>query len=163
MKIFGKSLGEYVAFSKWILVFIFVVGMARLALSLAGVPNSTGKWLSVTVATLIGVLYFAIRVHTSGFGSYKNLLPIYVLQGLVGNAVIIPAIALAIVTGTDNIYSAPEFSGGQDGKTWVHAGAHLVLGTIMGPLLTWLVGCLIMFVTKKVVTKGQDAKAPASA
>lgn len=159
MKIFGKSLTEYLTFSKWILVFIFVVGIARLVLSLAGVPNSTAKWLSVTVATLIGVLYFAVRVHTSGFGSYKHLLPIYVLQGLVGNAVIIPAIALAIVTGTDNIYSAPEFSGGQDGKNWVHAGAHLVFGTIIGPLVTWLVGCLVMFVTKKISTKGENAKA----
>jgi hypothetical protein len=51
------------------------VGLARLGLSLAGLPNSTTKWLSLTVLTLLGVFYYGVRVHTSGFGSYKQLLP----------------------------------------------------------------------------------------
>jgi hypothetical protein len=163
MTIFGKRLSEYVAFSKPFLVFILVVGIARLALSLGGVPNSATKWLSITAVIWIGVSYFSIRVHTSGFGSYKHLLPIFVLQSLAAQAVIVPAIILAIFTGHDNIYSAPEFSFGQDGKTWLHVGAHLGLGTTIGPLIGWLVGCLIMFATKKLVTKDKDANAAARA
>ena len=68
--------------------------------------------------------------------------------------------SLAIFTGKDNIYSEPEFSFGSDGKTWLHVGAHLVLGTTIAPLISWLVGCLIMFATKKLVTRGRDARAP---
>jgi hypothetical protein len=161
MNIFGKRLAEYVAFSKPFLGLILVVGIARLALSLGGVPNSTAKWLSITAVMWIGILYFSIRVHTSGFGSYKHLLPILVLQGLVAQLVVVPAIMLAIFTGHDNIYSVPEYSFGQDGKTWLHVAAHLGLGTTIGPLVGWLVGCLIMFAAKKLVTKGKDTEAAA--
>ena len=133
MNIFGKRLSEYVAFSKPFLGLILVVGIARLALSLGGVPTSTAKWLSITAVIWIGVFYYSIRVHTSGFGSYKHLLPTFVLQSFAAQVIIVPAIVLAIFTGHDNIYSAPEFSFGQDGKTWLHVGAHLVQGTTIGP------------------------------
>ena len=163
MTIFGKRLSEYVAFSKPFLVFILVVGIARLALSFGGVPSSMAKWISITAVAWIGVLYYSIRVHTSGFGSYKQLLPICVLMAVVAQAIIVPAIVMAIFTGTDNIYSLPEYSFGTDGKTWLHVGAHLGLGTTIGPLIGWLVGCLIMFATKKLVTKDKDANAAARA
>lgn len=163
MKIFGKTVSEYVAFSKWILTLIVVVGIVRLALSLAGVPNETAKWFSVTGVLLIGIVYFAIRDHTGGFGSYKQLLPLYLLQWLVATAIIVAAIVLAIFTGTDNIYSAPEYSGGADGKTWFHVGAHVVLGTTVGPLVSWLVGALVLFVTKKVGPGGKETKSAARA
>lgn len=161
MTIFGKRLSEYVAFCKPFLGLILVVGIARLALSLGGVPNSTAKWLSITAVIWIGVLYYSIRVHTSGFGSYKQLLPICVLQGLAAQAIVVPGIILAIFTGKDNIYSAPEFAFGGDGKTWIHVGAHLVLGTTIGPLIGWLIGCVIMFATKKLVSKDKRAAARA--
>lgn len=163
MNIFGKSLSEYVAFSKPFLILIVVVGIARFVLSLAGVPHSSTKWLSITAVIWIGVLYYAVRIHTSGFGSYKHLLPVCVLQSLVSELIIVPAIILAIFTGVDNIYSAPEYSFGSDGKTWLHVGAHLGLGTTVGPLVGWLVGCVIMFATKKLVTKGKDTPAAARA
>jgi hypothetical protein len=163
MTIFGKSISEYYQFAKGILVLIVLVGIGRLALSLGGVPISIAKWLSITAVMWIGVLYYSVRVHTNGFGSYKHLLPIFVLQSLVAQAIIIPAIVLAIFTGNDNIYSVPEYSFGADGKTWFHAGAHLLLGTTVAPLVAWLVGCLIMFVTKKLVTRDKDTKAAAHA
>jgi len=148
--IFGKPLSAYVAFAKVILLLIVVVGVARLALSLAGVENATVKWLSISIVSLIGLVYYSIRVHTTGFGSYKQLLALIVLQGVVAQTIIIVGIVIAILTGRDNIFSAPEYSGGGDGKTWLHAGAHLIFGVIVGSLIGWLIGCLIMWVTKKV-------------
>jgi len=158
MNIFGKRLSEYVAFSTPFLVFILVVGIVRFVLSLAGVPNSAVKWFSITAVMWIGVLFYAVRIHTSGFGSYKHLLPICVLQSLVSEVIIVPGIILAIITGHDNIYSAPEYSFGSDGKTWMHVAAHLGLGTTIGPLVGWLVGCLIMFTAKKLMSRGKDAQ-----
>lgn len=159
MTIFGKRLADYVSFAKVFLWLIAIVGVVRLGLSLAGVENATVKWLSITVVSLIGVVYFSIRVYTSGFGSYKQLLPIVFLQSVVAQAIIIAGIVIAIFTVRDNIFSAPEYSGGGDGKTWLHAGAHLVLGLIVGPLIVWLIGCVIMWVTKKVVRKEEAAAA----
>jgi hypothetical protein len=158
MTIFGKRLSEYIEFARLFLILILIVGIVRLALSLTGTPNTTARWISITAAIWIGTVYYAIRAHTSGFGSYKHLLPIYVLQSVTAQIVIVPAILLAMYTGTDNIYSVPEYAFGQDGKTWLHAGAHLVVGTTVAPLISWLVGCVIMFVTKKVTTKDRDSK-----
>ena len=153
MTIFGKPLSEYVGFAKHILWLVAIVGIARLALSLGGVENAKVKWLSISVMLLIGLVYFSIRVYTSGFGSYKQLLVVLFLQNLVAQTIIIAGIVIAIFTHRDNIFSAPEYSGGGDGKTWLHAGAHLVLGLGVGTLLAWLVGCLIMWVTKKAVRR----------
>ena len=161
MTIFGKRLSEYVAFAKPFLILILVVGILRLALSLGGAPNSFARWLSITVVMWIGAIYFSIRVHTSGFGTYKHLLPLLVLQSVTAQLVIVPSIILAIVTGHDNIYSVPEFAFGGDGKTWVHVGAHLFIGTTVGPLISWLVGCVIMFATKKLTAR--DVRAGARA
>ena len=163
MTIFGKRPSEYVAFSKPFLSLILVVGIVRFVLSFAGVPNSAAKWFSITVVMWIGGLYYAVRIHTSGFGSYKHLLPICVLQSLTAQVIIVPAIILAIFTGHDNIYSAPEFSFGSDGKTWLHVAAHLFIGTTIGSVMGWLVGCLIMFATKKLASKGKNASATANA
>src|SRR5438034_11318803 len=117
MTIFGKRLSEYVAFSKPFLGLILIVGIARLALSLGGVPSSIAKWISITAVMWMGVLYYAIRGHTSGFGSYKQLRPICVLSSLAAQDIIVPAIVLAMITSHDNIHSIPEFSCGQAGTT----------------------------------------------
>jgi hypothetical protein len=159
MTIFGKPLSEYVSFAKPFLGLILVVGIIRLALSLGGVPVSAAKWLSITAVAWIGVVYFAIRVHTTGFGTYKHLLPICILQGITTQVVVVPAIILAIFTGQDNIYSVPEMFFGSDGKTWIHVAGHLVFGTTVGPLISWLIGCVIMFATKKLVTRDPKARA----
>jgi hypothetical protein len=164
MTIFGKRLSDYFAFCKPFLGIILIVGLGRLALFFAGVPNSAARWLSITVAIWIGVLYYGIKVHTSGFGSYKQLLPICYLMSLTAQLVIVPSIILAILTGHDNIYSIPENFFGNDGKSWLHVAGHLFIGGLtLGPLISWLIGSIIMFATKKLGAKEKDAKAPAQA
>ncbi len=150
MKIFGKTLSEYIGFSKWILLLIAVVGIGRLILSLAWLPNSEVKWLSVTVTELLGLIYYSVLVYTSGFGSYRHLLPLLVIQALVANVIVAGGILLAMATGINNIYAAPEYSGGVDGRTWTHAGAHIVFG-IVSSLVAWLVAAGLMFIVKKIV------------
>lgn len=151
MKIFGRQLSDYVAFSKVFLILIPVIGIARLALSIGGEPNSTVKWISVTALLWIAVLYYPVRLHTSGFGSYKQLLVILVLLNLAAQVIIISGILLAIFTGTGNIFSAPEYAFGGNGATWLHVAAHLLIGTTAGSLVPWLFGSLILFAAKKLL------------
>ena len=150
MKIFGKSISEYVRFQKVILWLIVIVGVGRLALSLGGVPNSTAKWVSITAVIVVGAVYCTMKVHTSGFGSYKHLLPVLVIQDALAELIVAASIVLAIFTHKDNIFSAPEFSGGSDGKNWIHVGAHLAVGFVIAPLVFWIIGCLILLVLKKL-------------
>lgn len=150
MRIFGKTISEYVSFQKVILWLIVIVGLGRLALSLGGVANSAARWVSITAVIIIGAVYCTVKLHTSGFGSYKQLLPVLVIQDGLSQVIVAASIVLAIVTQKGNIFSAPEYSGGGDGKTWGHVGAHLVFGFVIAPLFFWLVGCLILLVLKKM-------------
>ena len=150
---FGKSVTQYLGFQKVLLVLIVLAFLVRLALSLAGQPNSVAKWISVTVVMLAGVVYYGVAVHTSGFGSYRQLYPLLLFQSLLGEGLVALAIVLAIFTGTGNIYTAPEYSGGGDGKNWTHVIAHLVVAAVVLPLISWAIGSLIMLVTKKVAPR----------
>jgi hypothetical protein len=148
--IFGKRFSDYVRFQRLLLGLILAVGLARLGLSLAGLPDSTTKWLSLTVLTLAGLFYYGVRVHTSGFGSYRQILPLVFNQNVLSHGIIVAGIVIAIATGRDNVFTAPEYSGGGDGKNWLHVGAHVVLGMFAFSLVGWLLASIVMWVTKKV-------------
>ena len=150
---FGKTLAEYFRFQRVILALIVAAFVVRLALSMAGVANTTARWFSVTAVLLVGVVYYGVAVYRKGFGSYKQLYPLMLIQSIVGEGLVALGIVLAILTGRDNIYTVPEYSGGGDGKTWFHVGAHLILGVVVLPLVSWAVGSLIMLVTKKVAPR----------
>jgi hypothetical protein len=158
MTIMGKSPSEYFAFQKVIMILIIAVGLGRLGLSVAGLPVSTVRWLSLTALSLVGIIYCAVMVPRTRFGSYKHLLPLFVMQAGTANFIIAGGIALAAVTGTDNIYSVPEYSGPMAGSPWLHALGHLADGIIIGPLIGWLIGSAIMFVVYKV-SKGKPVGA----
>ncbi len=107
----------------------------------------------MTVVLLVGMVYYGVAVYTKGSGSYKQLYPLMLIQSIVGEGLVALGIVLAIVTSHDNIYTVPEYSGGGDGKTWLHVGAHLFLGIVVLPLVSWAIGSLIMVVTKKVAPR----------
>ena len=67
---FGKRISEYLNFQKVALIVLAVVGLLRLALSLAGMPTSKVAFLSMNVVTWAAAIYYGIAVYTKGFGSY---------------------------------------------------------------------------------------------
>lgn len=148
MTIFGKKLSEYVAFQRWALVATVVVGLLRLVLSLAGVADSTTRWLSMTVVGLIATVWYGVAVHTRGFGSYRQLLPLITIQGVLANLIVIAGILVSAATGKANIFTAPEYGG--DSSVAFHIFGHVVFGMGVGSLIGWAVASLVMFVTKKV-------------
>lgn len=148
MTIFGKKLSEYVAFQKLVLAIIVVVGLLRLGLSLAGVADATTKWLSMTAVVLVATIWYGIAVHTRGFGSYRQLLPLLVIQGIVANAIVIVGIAISAATGRQNIFTANEYGGNLNPA--LHIGGHVLFGAIVGPLIGWAIASIVLFVTKKV-------------
>jgi hypothetical protein len=156
MIIFGKPLSEYLRFSKLFLILIAVAGIVRLAISLSGAANDTAKWFSMTALMWIAVIYYSIRVHSTRFGSYKQLLPVLALPNFVAQAIAIVGITIAIATGNANIFSAPEYAFGGDGRTWTHVAAHLFIGTTIGSVLPWAVGCGILAITRKSIYQGDQ-------
>ena len=157
MKLFGKTFSEYVQFQKVFLIATAVVGLTRLGLSLAGADNSMATYFSMTVVLLAGLLYYGIRVHTTGFGSYLQVLPLIAIQSLVSSVIISVGIAITALTGTINIFSTQEFSG--DINHWAHAASHLLGGPTLFSVIFWVPASLAMLVTKLIVKR---PPAPAS-
>ena len=147
---FGKTGAEYARFERWILILIVLVFALRLGMSLGGVPNEVTKWMSINLVLLVGLVYCGVAVHTARFGSYKHLFPLLLFQNGIAHWLIGMAIILGIVTGKDNIFTAPEYFGGQDGKNWIHVFAHIVLVPPILSLMAWLFASAILFVTRKV-------------
>jgi hypothetical protein len=155
-KIFGKSFAEYIGFQKVWLALIAVVGIARLGMSLAGMPDATVKWAAMTVVGLAAIFYYGVVVHTSGFGSYKQLLPLMLIQSVLTNSIAIIGIALSMA-GLSNIFAAPEYSGIFAKMQWAHMLGHVLGGMGIGSLIGWGVASLVMLITKAVVKRPAHA------
>jgi hypothetical protein len=152
---FGKRISQYLGFQKAWLALIAAVGLARLGLSLAGLPDTTVTWLSMTVVGWVAIVYYGVAVHTRGFGSYKQLLPLILFQMLLVQAIAVAGILLAIA-GFPNIYAAPEYSGppfARSPNQWNHALAHLTIGIVVPVLLGWGVASLVLLITKRVARR----------
>jgi hypothetical protein len=152
---FGKRVSEYLGFQKVWLALIAAVGLARLGLSLAGLPDRTVMFLSMTAVGWAAVVYYGVAVHTRGFGSYKQLLPLMIFQMLLVQSIAVAGILLAIA-GFPNIYAAPEYSGppfARSANQWSHALAHLTIGIVVPVLLGWGVAALVLLITKRVARR----------
>ena len=78
----GKPLSAYLAFAKPVLALIAVVWLLRLGLSMAGIPVGAVRFVSVTGVVLLGALYFGWAVGQKGFGSFKQLYGLNLIQGI---------------------------------------------------------------------------------
>lgn len=157
---FGKSLLQYFVFQRPVLMLIAAVWLVRLLASMAGLPVSGARFVSVTGVVLLGALYYGWAVARKNFGSFRQLYGLNLVQGLFSQTLVALAIVLGIVMGQDNIYTIPEFyppSAGNDplglppdGKNLGHALAHVVVaGAIVIPLVGWLLGSLVLLATRR--------------
>ena len=159
---FGKSLSEYIDFQKPILMLLAAVWAVRLGMSLAGVPVAGAKFVSITVVLVIGALYYGWAVPRKGFGSFRQLYGLNLIQGVVSQTLVAAAIVLAIIMGKDNIFSIPEFYPPAqgipvlglpmppDGKSFGHAIEHIVVAGFIGfPIIGWLLGSVVLLATRK--------------
>jgi hypothetical protein len=155
---FGKPLAQYLAFQKVFLVLIAVVGLTRLVLSLAGLPDSATRWLSMTVIAVLGALYAGATAQARGFGGYRQLLPLVFFQVVIINTIAVLGILLA-VAGLPNIFAASEYSGPFAHQQSVHLLGHLTLGMVLPSLVLWAVASAAMWITKRFRAAG--ARLPA--
>ena len=93
---FGKRVSQYLSFQKVFLVLLAVVGLARLGLSLAGLPDTAVRWLSMNAVAWAAALYYGVAVHTSGFRSYKQILPLGFFQTVLQQSIAVLGILLSV-------------------------------------------------------------------
>ena len=151
---FGKSIYDYVVFQKPFLVLLAAVWLLRLVLSTAGVPVPFAQFASLTGVLVLGALYYGWAVSRRGFGSFKEIYVLNLIQSLFSQTLVALAILLGNLTGQDNIYTIPEFYPPAqgidlfglppDGKTLGHAIEHIVVAGAIGfPIIGWVLGSIV--------------------
>jgi hypothetical protein len=155
---FGKTVAQYLAFQKYLLLLTALVGLLRLGVSLAGAPNETAAWLSMNVVLWASAVYYGVAVQTRGFGSYKQILPLVFFQVAIYHAIAVLGIVLAMA-GMQNVFAAPEYSGPADAANQgLHALSHLTVGMVAAPLVLWAVASLAHWITRRVASGPAPAR-----
>jgi hypothetical protein len=111
---------------------IAVMGVIRFALTMAGLPNSTVKFFSMTAIITAGIVYFAIvsSTHKERLkDAYLLILPYMIIE--------VAALGYTWATGHQTIFHAQEYSfGGMPIAS--HTIGHLVGGLTWEPLFCFL-------------------------
>ena len=149
MKIDNHGLREHIRFLMPLFGLIAAVWLLRMVLDKAGTPPAIVRMVSVTVATAASILLAVLLIHFKAFGSYASVVVSAFLLELWSQLLICGAIAFSAVTGTANVYTAPEYS--FRSRPVAHIFGHLtgVLG--FGILLGGTMGCLLLWMLRRLV------------
>ncbi|HTS68097.1 MAG TPA: hypothetical protein VMO17_03865 [Terriglobia bacterium] len=149
MIIHGRSFREHVQLLWPLFAFIAAVWVLRMVLGFAGVPRWVLHWVSVTLATTVGVFLAVLLIYARHFGSYANVVFSVFLLAVWEQLLLSGAIAFAVVTGTHNIYSSPEFA--PLGTPLQHIVGHLTFGIGFVTLFGSAVGCGLYFLVSRIM------------
>ncbi len=152
MKVGEHTLREHLRLLAPLFAFLAAVWLLRLLLDLAGTPATVVRVCSVTVAGAVSVLMAVLLIHNRRFGGYPNIVLSAFLLQCCQQFLITSAIAIATVTGTRNVYSAPEFSGHL--SPLAHILGHLTFGVGLGTLFGSAMGSLLLWMLRKFVPAG---------
>jgi hypothetical protein len=147
--IHGRSFRDHLRLLWPLFVFIAAVWALRIVLGFAGPPKVVLHWVSVTLATSVAVFLAVLLIHARRFGSYANVVFSVFLLAAWEQLLISAAIAFAAVTGTHNIYAAPEYS--FQYTPLQHALGHLTFGIGFVTLFGSAVGCGLYFVVSRIM------------
>ena len=152
MKIGNRGLREHLDLLGPVFAVIGAVWALRMILAAAGAPGWLLGIASMTVATAVCVLLAALLMHIRGFGGYANVVAASLLLSIWGQLLIIVSIVFSVMTGKENIYTAPEFSiPGDDPLHIRHIVGHLVVSVPIGTLIGALEGCLVLWLLRSVM------------
>jgi hypothetical protein len=104
---------------------------------------------SVTVASAVSILLAALVIHFKAYGSYANVVVAAFLLEFWSQLLICSAIAFSALTGTTNVFAAPEYSfhSGPVAHIFGHLTGVLGSGTLFGAAT----GCLLLWMLRRLV------------
>lgn len=148
MKIGGRGLGDHLRLLAPLFGLIAAVWALRLVLDLAGAPRGVVRIFSVTVAGPLSVLIAVLLIHLRRFGSYASVIASAFILVLWVQLLVVLAVGFATLTGTSNIYIAPEYSFGSTAVR--HIAGHLTIGLAVGGIFGSGMGCALFWMLRRV-------------
>jgi hypothetical protein len=149
MRICGYRIRDHIRLLAPLFGFITAVWLIRLVLGALGVGFV--RMFSVTGADALAILLAAVLIHMRRFGSYPNVVAASVLLVVWGQLLIVLAIVFAVLSGTNNIFTAPQYSFPRDDThhlkhiagQFIYGGYGILLGAAMGCVLLWVLRMLV--------------------
>jgi len=152
MRIGNHGLGDHIRLLRPLFGLIAAVWLLRIILDKAGTPLSVVRMFSVTVAGSASILLAVLLIHFKAFGSYASVVLSAFLLELWAQLIISGAIAFSALTGTTNIFTASEFA--HSYPPLAHIIGHLTFGLGLGTLLGAAMGCLLLWMLRRLVPVG---------
>jgi hypothetical protein len=149
MRIGNHSLREHIRLLMPLFGFMMAVWALRIVLDAAGAPQAVVYACSVTVAGAVAVVMAVLLVHARHFGSYPSVVAAAFLLALWQQVLISAAIAFALLTRTQNVYTRPQFHPGM--PPLQHIQAQLTWGVGFSTLLGSAMGCILLWLLRRLV------------
>jgi len=140
---YGKRLARYARFVGVGMALIILIGLARFAAGVLGVPYERGTHLvSITITTMVLAVVYGARVAATGFGTYRHLLPMVVMLALTMYGFIVAAILVEGLGEIHGYFHAPGQGLAPGGMSVLdHIGGQLLAMTLsIGPF--WLLAAV---------------------
>jgi len=143
MSIFGKSLRDYFSFVRIGIILILVMGVVRFALGLSGVPYEKSTHLaSLTILGWILAVIYGHLARVTGFGRYRQLLPMAFALAVTMYGFIILAIVVESQGGLHGYFHAPGVGLMPSGMSVVDHVIGQLLAMLVTTVLLWALASL---------------------
>jgi hypothetical protein len=138
MSIFGKSVRDYFSFVRIGIILILAMGVVRFALGLSGVAYEKSTHLaSLTILGWILAVIYGHLARVTGFGRYRQLLPMAFTLAVTMYGFIILAIVVESQGGLHGYFHAPGLG--------LMPGGMSVVDHVIGQLLAMLVTTVLLW------------------
>jgi hypothetical protein len=151
MNFCGHGLRDHVRLLTPLFGLITLIWLLRLLLDVAGVSHGVVRIFSLTAATSLSILVAVWLIHTRGFGSYPNVVVASLLLVVFEQLLIVLAIAFAVLSKTENVFTKPQYSMPDDPNHVKHILGQLTFGIGAGMLLGTATGCLMLWLLRMMV------------
>jgi hypothetical protein len=153
MRICGYRMRDHVRLLAPLFGFVAAVWLIRLIVGM--LDPGLVRVFSVTGAYALAILLAAVLIHIRKFGSYPNVVASSVLLVVWGQLLIVLAIVFAVLTGTNNIFTAPQYSFPRvDPHHLKHILGQLTYGVGAGILFGAAMGCFLLWILRMLVPPG---------
>jgi hypothetical protein len=158
MRIGGHRVRDHIRLLAPLFGLIAAVWVLRMIVAEAGSPSYIILIVSVTTTTAFSMLLAVLLIHFRRFGGYANVVVASFLLNVWAQILISGAISFAMLTGTENIYTAPAFDlSGGDGSKLSHLYGHLTFEIALGTLEGAAVGCLLLWLLRMLASRASVA------
>ncbi len=155
MRVSGRTMKEYIQLLTPLFGIIAAVWALRFFLGQVGAPDWLIRPVSVTLVVPVSIILMTLLIRVKRFGGYPSVIVGAFFLVTWSQLLIVAAILLSVFGGVDNIFTAPQFSPGNDPHHMQHIIGHLTFGVGLLTLFSSLMGCVLLFMLRRIHPKSQ--------